>query len=186
MTQLVGIAGSLRAGSYNKALLRAAAELVPEGAALETLAIDDVPLYNNDVERASGIPESVAALKEALAGAAGLVLVTPEYNNGIPGVLKNVIDWMTRPPADIPRVFHGKPVAVLGATPGGWGTVLAQAAWLPVLRTLRMQLWTAQGPFYVSGAGKVFDDSGLADQEQRERLRKHMAAFVEHVRHAAG
>ena len=186
MTELVGIAGSLRAGSYNRALLRAAVELMPEGATLETLSIDEVPLYDGDVERTVGIPKPVVTLKEALAGAAGLVLVTPEYNNGIPGVLKNAIDWMSRPSADIARVFHGKPVALLGATPGGWGTVLAQTAWMPVLRTLRMRLWAGQGPFYVSGAGKVFDDKGLTDAELRERLRKYLAGFVEHVRAPAG
>jgi NAD(P)H-dependent FMN reductase len=93
---------------------------------------------------------------------------------------------MSRPSADIPRVFGGKNVALLGATPGGWGTVFAQTAWLPVLRTLRTKLWTAQGPFYVSGAAKVFDDSGLVDAELRERLRIYMAAFVEHVRAETG
>ena len=149
---------------------------------MNVLSIDDVPLYHGDVEANSGIPTPVAALKDALAGAAGLVLATPEYNNGIPGVVKNAIDWMSRPAADIPRVFGGKAVALLGATPGGWGTVFAQTAWLPVLRTLRMKLWTAQGPFYVSGAAKLFDASGLVDAELRERLRNYMAAFVEHVR----
>ncbi|HEY7672803.1 MAG TPA: NADPH-dependent FMN reductase [Gammaproteobacteria bacterium] len=185
MIAIAGIAGSLRQGSYNRALLRAAAELMPEGAVMNVLSIDAVPLYHGDVE-AQGIPTPIATLKQALAGAAGLVLVTPEYNNGIPGVLKNAIDWMSRPAADIPRVFGGKSVALLGATPGGGGTILAQVAWLPVLRVLRMKLWTAQGPFYVSGAAKVFDASGLIDAELRERLRKYMAAFVEHVRAQAG
>jgi NAD(P)H-dependent FMN reductase len=182
MIEIAGIAGSLRQGSFNRALLRAAAELMPEGAVMNVLSIDAVPLYNADVEQSVGIPSPVTTLKEGLAGASGLVLVTPEYNNGIPGVLKNAIDWMSRPAADIARVFGGKPVAVLGATPGGWGTVLAQNAWLPVLRTLRMELWTADGPFYVSGAGKVFAADGLADQDVRERLRKYMAGFVEHTR----
>jgi NAD(P)H-dependent FMN reductase len=185
MIEIAGIAGSLRQASYNRALLRAAAELMPEGAVLKTLSIDAVPLYHGDVE-ARGIPTPVVTLKNALASAAGLVVATPEYNNGIPGVLKNAIDWMSRPAADNPRVFGGKPIALLGATPGGWGTVFAQTAWLPVLRTLRTKLWTAQGPFYVSGAAKVFDDSGLVDAELRERLRKYMAAFVEHVRAEAG
>jgi NAD(P)H-dependent FMN reductase len=110
------------------------------------------------------------------------VLVTPEYNGGIPGVLKNTIDWMSRPSSDISRVFHGKPIALMGATPGGMGTAFSQAAWLQPLRTLRTRLWVAQGPFYVSGAGRSFDASGLIDAELRERLRNYMAAFVDHLR----
>jgi NAD(P)H-dependent FMN reductase len=182
MTEIVGIAGSLRAGSFNRALLRAASEVMPEGARLTILSIDSVPLYNGDVETSDGVPAAVTALKDGVAQAAGLVLVTPEYNGGIPGVLKNAIDWMSRPSSDIPRVFHGKPIALMGATPGGMGTSFSQAAWLQPLRTLRTQLWVAQGPFYVSGAGKSFDASGLVDAELRERLRNYMAAFVDHLR----
>jgi len=185
MTTIAGIAGSLRRGSYNRALLRAAAELMPEGAVLRVLSIDEVPLYDGDVE-AAGIPAAVAALKTGIEQARGLVIVTPEYNGGIPGVLKNAIDWASRPATDIPRVFHDKPVALMGATPGGLGTTLSQAGWLQVLRTLRVRLWVAQGPLYVSGAAKAFDASGLVDAELRERLRKYMAGFVEHVREHAG
>jgi NAD(P)H-dependent FMN reductase len=185
MIEIVGIAGSLRQGSYNRALLRAAAELVPEGARLRILPIDDVPLYNGDAERATGVPAAVTALKTGIEQAAGLVIATPEYNGGIPGVLKNAIDWISRPSADIPRVLHGKPVALIGATPGGFGTAFSQAGWLHVLRTLRMRVWVAQGPFYVSGAAKSFDDSGLTDAELRERLRKYMTGFVEQVRERA-
>jgi chromate reductase, NAD(P)H dehydrogenase (quinone) len=186
MTTLAGIAGSLRHGSYNRALLRAAAESMPAGAELRILSIDAVPLYNGDVEASTGIPDTVAELKDAVAAAAGLVIATPEYNGGIPGVLKNAIDWLSRPPADIPQVFHGKPVALLGATPGGLGTVLSQAGWLQILRTLRTRIWVAQGPFYVSGAAKAFDDSGLVDRDIRERLQKYMSAFVADVRGESG
>jgi len=77
----------------------------------------------------------------AIAAADGLLLVTPEYNNSIPGVFKNAIDWLSRPPADISRVFGGKPVAIIGASPGGFGTILSQEAWLPVLRTLGTKPW---------------------------------------------
>ena len=181
MVEIVGIAGSLRQGSFNRALLRAASAVMPDGAKLSILPIDDVPLYNGDVERNEGVPEAVAALKTGVERAAGLVFATPEYNGGIPGVLKNAIDWMSRPPDDIPRVFHGKPVALMGATPGGLGTTLSQTGWLQILRTLRMRVWVEKGPFYVSGAGKLFDASGLSDAELRERLRNYMAAFVEHV-----
>jgi len=134
MTELVGIAGSLRHGSFNRALLRAASEVMPEGTRLSVLPIDEVPLYNGDIERDRGIPAAVQALKEAIRRADGLVIATPEYNGSIPGVIKNTIDWLSRPSEDIPLVLHGKPVALMGASPGRLGTVLSQAAWLPVLR----------------------------------------------------
>lgn len=181
MVELVGIAGSLRTGSYNRALLAAATRLMPPGAELRVLSIDDVPLYNADFERARGVPPPVAALKDAIAAATGVVIATPEYNGGIPGVLKNAIDWISRPPEDIPRVLRGKPVALLGATPGGFGTAFSQAGWLQVLRTLRMTVWVEQGPFYVSRAAASFAESGLTDPELEERLRNYLAAFVEHL-----
>jgi chromate reductase len=106
-----------------------------------------------------------------------LLLVTPEYNNSIPGVFKNAIDWLTRPSPDIPRVFGNRPVALMGATPGRGGTILAQAAWLPVLRTLGTRPWF--GPrISVSTADKVFDESGnLVDDQLRSQLRSFMAGF---------
>src|ERR687883_1421161 len=140
--RIVGIAGSLRSGSFNAALLRAAVEECPPQATIEVESIRGIPLYDGDVEAAQGIPARAAELKERVASADALLLVTPEYNNSIPGVFKNAIDWMTRPAKDIPRVFGGRPVALMGATPGGGGTILAQAAWLPVLRTLGAELWS--------------------------------------------
>ena len=178
MTRIVGLSGSLRQGSYNSALLRAAAELMPEGAELAVRSIRGIPLYDGDVEATEGIPATVAALKDEVAAADGLLLVTPEYNNSIPGVFKNAIDWMTRPPADIPRVFGGKPVALMGASPGGFGTILGQNAWLPVLRTLGVVLWTG-GRLLVSRAQPLFDAEGrLTDDGTRDRLREFMAGFV--------
>ena len=96
MTQILGIAGSLRKGSYNAALLRAAAAAAPEGARVEIGSIRGIPLYDQDVEDPTGIPEAVRDLKERIASSHGLLLVTPEYNNSVPGVLKNAIDWLTR------------------------------------------------------------------------------------------
>jgi len=122
MANIVGLCGSLRRGSFNAALLRAAAMLAPEGSRIDARTLHGVPLYDGDMEAAEGIPPAVAALKDAVAAADGLLLATPEYNNGIPGVFKNAIDWMSRPSADIARVFGGKPVAVIGASPGGFGT----------------------------------------------------------------
>lgn len=184
--RLVGFSGSLREGSFNRKLLRAAARVLPPGAELAIMPIDRIPLYDADVEADGGIPAQATALKDAIAAAHGLVIATPEYNGGIPGVTKNVIDWVSRPPSDIPRVLHGKPVALMGATPGGFGTVLSQTAWLSVVRHLRMRLWIGAGGLYVSGAAKVFDESGLADPEVEERLRTFMHGFVESLRATSG
>ena len=178
MARIAGIAGSLRRQSYNRGLLRAAMEVAPAGTTVEAVPIDDIPLYNADLERAQGIPAAVERLKEAIATSDGLLLVTPEYNNGIPGVFKNAIDWATRPASDIPRIFQGRPVAVIGASPGGFGTILAQNGWLPVLRTLRTRPWV-EGRLLVSRAGSAFDEEGnLIHDEVREQLRDFVAAFA--------
>ena len=118
MIKIIGITGSLRSGSFNTALLRVAAGLMPSGAMLETATLKGIPLYDGDIEANEGIPQAVIALQEQIAAADGLLLATPEYNNSIPGVFKNAIDWLSRPPSDIARVFGGRPVAVMGASPG--------------------------------------------------------------------
>jgi chromate reductase, NAD(P)H dehydrogenase (quinone) len=174
---IIGIAGSLRKNSFNAGLLRAAAEVVSPETHLEIASIRDIPLYDGDIEESTGVPASVQYLKDKVAAADGLLLVTPEYNNSIPGVFKNVIDWMSRPPADIPRVFTNRAVAILGATPGMGGTSLAQSAWLPVIRTLQMRPWFG-GRLHVSGARQAFDAQGnLTDEKIRERLKAFMAGF---------
>ena len=182
MIRIIGFSGSLRAQSFNSSLLRAAAETLPADVDFDIRPIHDVLLYDQDSEDSDGIPAVVTDLKDAIADAAGLVIATPEYNGGIPGVLKNTIDWISRPMSDQARVLYGKPVALLGATPGGLGTSFAQLAWLQVLRTLRMRIWVEQGPFYVSGASKVFDAEGrLTDADLRSRLESYMAGFVEQL-----
>src|SRR2546421_268412 len=182
MPTIIGISGSVRRGSFNAALLRAAVAAAPEGIDLRTESIADIPLYNGDLEAERGIPARVARLKDAIAAADGLLLATPEYNNGIPGVAKNAIDWLSRPAADISRVFGGKPVAIIGASPGGFGTILSQNAWLPVFRTLGADLW-AGGRMLVSRAGSVFDASGtIVDSRINDALRKFLEGFVTHVR----
>jgi NAD(P)H-dependent FMN reductase len=184
MATIVGISGALRRGSYNAALLRAAVELAPPGLTIDVLSIRDFPLYDGDVEAEQGIPEPVRAAKDRIAAADGLLLVTPEYNNSIPGVFKNAIDWLSRPPKDIPRVFRGRPVALMGATPGHGGTTLAQAAWLPVLRTLGAELWP--GPrVQVASAAKAFDAAGrLVDEAIRAAVASHLAGFSEFIARA--
>src|SRR5690349_12190281 len=141
MVKIIGITGSLRSGSFNTALLRAGTGLVPSGTTLEITTLKGIPLYDGDIEVNEGVPQAVIALQGQIAVADGLLLATPEYNNSIPGVFKNAIDWLSRPNADIAKVFGGKPVAVMGASPGGFGTILSQDAWLPVLRTLGTKPW---------------------------------------------
>lgn len=178
MTAILGIAGSLRRKSFNLGLLKAAAALAPHGVRVDVKTIDGIPLYNADLEAAEGLPAAVAALKDAIAAANGIILSTPEYNNGIPGVFKNAIDWASRPAEDIGRVFGGKPVALIGASPGGFGTVLAQDAWLAVLRTLGMTPWF-EGRMMVSRAGALFDAEGaLTDDATRTRLKEFLADFA--------
>ncbi len=177
MTRLLGVSGSLREGSFNTALLRAAAGVLPEGVTLEIATLKGIPLYDGDLEAAHGIPAAVAALKQRVLDSDGLLLASPEYNNGIPGVFKNGIDWLSRGD-DAARVFGNRPVAVIGASPGGFGTILAQAAWLPVLRTLGTRSWQG-GRLMVSRAGKVFDDKGeLVDEAVRDQLRTFLAGFA--------
>ena len=177
MPTIVGISGSLRHASFNGGLLRAAAELAPPGLVVDVASIRDVPLYDGDLETARGLPEAVRALKDKIAAADALLLATPEYNNGMPGVLKNAVDWLSRPASDLARVFGGKPVALMGATPGQGGTSLSQAVWLPVIKALGAFAWP--GPrMLVSGAGKLFDAEGnLVDEPTRAHLTKYMAAL---------
>jgi len=177
MTKIVALAGSVRVRSLNAMLLHAAIELAPPGLTVETASIKDIPLYDGDREAEAGIPPAVQSLKDQIAAADGVLLVTPEYNNSLPGVFKNAIDWTSRPGADVARVYGGKPIGVIGATPGAGGTGLAQAAWLPVLRTLGTL------PFFgarvqLANAAKMFDEHGkLTDQAARAQVERYMAAF---------
>jgi NAD(P)H-dependent FMN reductase len=185
MITIIGISGSLRSGSFNTALLRAAASMMPEDSELRIESIAGIPLYNGDDEAARGVPDVVARLKDAIAAADGLLLVTPEYNNSLPGVAKNAIDWLSRPPSDIARVFRGKPVAIAGASPGGFGTILSQNAWLAVFRTLGAQVWSG-GRLLVSRAGNAIDNKGeITDAATRESIGKFIDGFVAHLRERA-
>jgi NAD(P)H-dependent FMN reductase len=180
MAKILGIAGSLRRASFNAALLRAAVELAPAGTTIEIGSIQDIPLYNADVE-AQGLPAAVVELKEKVIAADALLLVTPEYNNSIPGVFKNAIDWLSRPSGDAMRVFGNRAVTLIGASPGRFGTVQAQRAWLPVLRTLRMRPWFG-APLYVSAAAGVFDGEGrLVDADVRKQLAQLLREFAQAI-----
>jgi chromate reductase len=181
MLTIVGISGSTRRGSFNSSLLRALAAAASQDVAVRIESIAPIPLYNGDDEATRGIPDAVAKLKDAIASAQGLLFVTPEYNNSLPGVAKNAIDWCSRPPADVPRVFRDKPVAIAGASPGGFGTILSQNAWLPVFRTLGMDLYS--GKLLVSRASNVFDANGnITDAAVKDSVAKFMAGFIAFIR----
>jgi chromate reductase, NAD(P)H dehydrogenase (quinone) len=178
---LLGISGSLRKGSLNTALLRAAATLI-EGATLEVASLHGIPLYDGDLEAAEGVPPAVQALQAKIRDCDGLILSTPEYNNGIPGVFKNAIDWLSRPPDQTRAVFGDRPVALIGASPGGFGTVLAQAAWLPVLKTLGTRHYSG-GRVLLSRAHQAFDEHGqLTDAAAREQLAEFLRGYLAFVR----
>lgn len=178
MTTLIGIVGSARARSYNKALLKACARLAPAGVRIEDAALGEIPLYDGDAETDTGMPPAVTALQERIVAADGLLLVTPEYNASFTPLLKNTLDWLSRPAGAAGRVFGGKPLALTGATPGGGGTISAQTALLPTLRALGVNLWN--GPrLFVSGAGKAFDeDLNLVDAALESRVREFVSGFV--------
>ena len=183
---VIALSGSLRRASYNTALLRAAAELAPAGVTLELRTLHGIPVYDGDLE-AEGMPEAVTTLRAAIGAADALLIGSPEYNNSIPGALKNGLDWLSRPPAEGTKLFAGRPTALMGASPGGFGTLLSQNAMLPVLRSLGCDFWMG-GRLMVSRAGAVFDADGkIVDDKVREQLRQFLqgfAAFVQHRRPA--
>ncbi len=172
--RVLGIAGSLRAGSFNRALLRAAQELAPEGMEIRAFDIAPIPLYNADVE-AKGDPEPVAALKTAIREADALLFVTPEYNHGVPGVLKNAIDWASRPPDKTP--LKGKPASIMGATPGQGGTIRAQGQ-LRQTFVFTQTCALLQPEVLVAKAHEKFDKDGrLTDETTRGFVKKHLEAL---------
>ena len=157
---VIGISGSLRKGSYNSMALRAAQKLAPAGMTLTIADIADIPMYNDDV-RAAGEPEVVLALKAQIAAADAVLLVTPEYNFSIPGVLKNTLDWLSRPPQ---TPFDGKPVAIMGASPGPVGTARVQYHLRQVL--VFMNSFTVNKPeVFISHAGTKFNAQGELTDE---------------------
>ena len=135
MARILGISGSLRAGSFNTALLRAAQELAVPGVALELATLHGIPLYDGDLEAREGLPPAVQALKARVLASDALLLATPEYNNGIPGVFKNAIDWLSRPAAEIPAVFGGRPgVGLRLGRRGEARPTVAELGWDPYER----------------------------------------------------
>ncbi len=172
--QILGISGSLRRESFNTRLLHASVALMPAGATLTVQTLHGIPLYDGDVE-AQGVPAAVTALREAIRAADGVLLSSPEYNNGVPGVFKNAIDWISRG-ADQPLAH--KPVALMSASPGGMGGVRSQLAWLPTLATLKTR-HMHEREFYLSSAHRAFAaDGSLTDPKTAEQLAAFLAAFA--------
>jgi chromate reductase len=155
--RILAISGSLRRGSHNTSLLRAAEELLPTGVELILWdGLKDVPAFDEDAE-GDPVPATVASLREAVAGADGVLFSTPEYNSSIPGALKNALDWASRPVAT--NVFRNKPVAVIGSSAGMFGAVWAQAELRKVLGAMGARV--AEVEVAVGHATEKFDDEGL-------------------------
>ncbi|MEM0488708.1 MAG: NAD(P)H-dependent oxidoreductase [Candidatus Bathyarchaeia archaeon] len=171
---VLGFAGSLRKGSYNRALLRAAAELMPKNAKLEIFDINGIPLYNQDLE--NDMPAKVKEFKEKIRRADAILIATPEYNHSFPGVLKNAIDWASRPPGD--NSFEGKPVAIMSASIGMLGGARAQYHLRQVLVTLNMHPIN-RPEVMVPLAGEKFDEDGrLIDEKTRAKIRELLENLV--------
>jgi chromate reductase, NAD(P)H dehydrogenase (quinone) len=171
---VLGIAGSLRRGSYNRALLRSARSLAPDDMRLDLFDLHDVPFYDADVEK-QGDPEPVSALKRRIREADALVIATPEYQHSLPGVLKNALDWASRPPKDPP--LGRKPIAMMGATTGRYGTARAQAELRKVL-AYNDAIVLNRPEVLVANAGETFDETGeLVDEKARELVRELLAAL---------
>ena len=174
MTNLVGISGSLREGSLNTMLLEAMKEFLPEGAELTVRSIGDVPLYNGDLD-VDGGPDSVRALKADIDAADGLIIATPEYNYGIPGVLKNAIDWVSRPA--FKSVLVGKRVGIVGAAPGIVGTARAQADLRNVLFGTLAKVFP-HPEILVGNAKSRLVDGTCTDPQTRTLLEAYLHAFL--------
>jgi chromate reductase len=176
--RVLGISGSLRKASYNTAALRAAQELAPADMTVETFDLAAIPIYNDDV-RLQGFPPAVQELRQRIAAADALLFVTPEYNYSLPGVLKNAIDWASRPPE---QPFNAKPVAVMGASPGATGTARAQYHLRQCCVFLNMHLLNKPEVMIANAAGRFDADGRLTDEATRGFVRDLMAALGQWTR----
>lgn len=180
--RILGIAGSLRQGSYNRGTLRAAAELAPEGAEIEIFEIEGIPGFNQDEEQ--NPPAKVAEFKRKIREADAILFVTPEYNYSIPGVLKNAIDWASRPYGD--NAFDGKPAAIMGASIGSIATARAQYHLRQMMVFLNM-FPVNQPEVMIGNAGDKFDDQGnLTDEETKKFIGQLLQNLVEWTHRLGG
>ena len=180
--RVLGLAGSLRRTSYNRGLLRAAQVLAPDGMTVDVFGIDEIPLYNEDVNQA-GLPASVDELRSRIRNADALLIATPEYNYSIPGVLKNAIDWISRPPQ---QPFADKPVAIMGASAGPFGTTRAQHHLRQCFVFLDAHV-LARPEVMIPSAKDKFDSQGdLVDETSRRFLAEQLVALAAWTRRLAG
>jgi chromate reductase, NAD(P)H dehydrogenase (quinone) len=179
--KVLGISGSLRKGSYNSMALRAAQKLAPQGMSVEIADISRIPMYNDDV-RAAGEPPEVAALKAQIRAADAVLLVTPEYNFSIPGVLKNTLDWMSRPPEP---PFDGKVVGIMGASPGPVGTARVQYDLRKVL--VFMNAFTVNKPeVFISNCAGKFDAQGNLTDEASAKFVGDLLVSIQNLKKRVG
>ncbi len=173
--RILGVAGSLRKGSYNRALLRAMADLSPDGIEIDILELDGIPLYNQDMDAPELMPESVRELKRRIKEADAVLFVTPEYNRSIPGVLKNAIDWASRPYSD--NSFNDKPVATIGATDGMLGTAVVQYHMREVFSFLNAHPME-RPQLFISGISKKLVDGNVKDGELKKLLQEFINSLA--------
>ena len=178
---ILGIAGSLRKASYNRGLLRAAQQLAPEGVRIGIFELSGIPLFNQDDE--SHPPAAVADFRGRIRAADAILIATPEYNHGVPGVLKNAINWGSRPPAE--NSWNGKPIAIMGATPGPGGTIRAQIELRHCFSTLNL-FGLNKPEVLISGAAQKFDSEGnLTDEKSRQLVAELVQALANWTRRLA-
>jgi chromate reductase len=176
--RILGISGSLRKQSLNSAALRAAGQLLPDGVTMEIFDLSPIPMYNDDV-RAQGFPDPVRQFRDKIASADAILIASPEYNYSIPGPLKNAIDWASRPP-DQP--FDGKPIAIMGASPGGIGTARGQYHLRQVFVFMNGMLLNRPEVMIASAHAKFDAQGNLTDDATRDHIRKLVAALVDWTR----
>ena len=176
--KVLGVAGSLRRQSYNRGLIEAAREIAPAGMLIETADLSPIPLYNADVQ-AECDPSPLAALKAQIAAADALLIATPEYNHLLSGVLKNAIDWVSRPVAQTP--LRRKPVAIMGASGGPTGTARAQLGLRQVLTSVECYVLPAPQVLVANAAERFDPKARLTDERTKEQIRALLAALREWV-----
>lgn len=174
--RILGISGSLRQASFNSALVRAARDLAPDGVEIDIFDLSDIPLYNGDVE-SEGVPQSVLDLAAAVEDADALLIATPEYNHSVPAILKNAIDWISRPSVGNP--LRHKPVALMGASGGQFGTARAQSHLRQIFASAVEAYVMIKPDLYVNHAASKIDAGGdITDDDTRQRLAAHIEALV--------